>query len=215
MCIFLKRLRSFCSAIYFCISIQKRLFLPYIGYNLCFLIISLSSSSSSSSSSKCANSTDSFDSLSLSLSPSPYRLSLLTSSLNVWIELINVTFCWSVNIGVSICRSPLENVAYVSILTSPAVPSMTCIVCEMGVKWSYSCYFVQNSTQHLCAVPIFHLSNIFQKRRVVFIFFVFKWREVIVVSGFSFVFVAQIFILFFACSLIENFVWLECLFSFW
>ena len=35
---------------------------------------------------------------------------------------MNISFCWSANTGVSICMSPLENVANEFVLTSPAVP---------------------------------------------------------------------------------------------
>ena len=46
----------------------------------------------------------------------------------------------------SICRSPLENIAYEFILTSPAVPHMSCssliwMVCKMRGKWLYSCCY--------------------------------------------------------------------------
>ena len=47
-------------------------------------------------------------------------------------------FCWSANTGVSMCRSPLENI----VLTSSAVPSISWMVCEMRSKWPYSCCFV-------------------------------------------------------------------------
>ena len=39
---------------------------------------------------------------------------------------MTVTLCWSANTGVSMCRSPSENVTYEFVLTSPAVPHMSC-----------------------------------------------------------------------------------------
>ena len=37
---------------------------------------------------------------------------------------ININLCWSANTGVSMCSSPLENIADEFIITSPAVPGM-------------------------------------------------------------------------------------------
>ena len=39
---------------------------------------------------------------------------------------MNVSFYWLENTGVSLCSSPLENVAYEFVLTSPVVPSIRC-----------------------------------------------------------------------------------------
>ena len=42
-------------------------------------------------------------------------------------RVINVNLCWSANIGVSMCRSPLKKVTYGFMLTSLAMLSMFCL----------------------------------------------------------------------------------------
>ena len=39
-------------------------------------------------------------------------------------ELMNLIFCWSANPGMSISQSPQENIAYLFIFTSSAMPNM-------------------------------------------------------------------------------------------
>ena len=61
------------------------------------------------SSSSCTDSTDFFDSSSVH-NGHHTRWVLYTAS-SVYIELMNISFCRSANTGVSMCRSPLEDVA--------------------------------------------------------------------------------------------------------
>ena len=93
-----------------------------------------------------------------------YHLSLSTITLvksfkqhPVSTELMKVSFCWLTNTGLSMYKSIEENIVYEFVLTSPAVPSMSCssyLDGEMGGKWPYICgfckvlllEFVQNST---------------------------------------------------------------------
>ena len=112
---------------------------------------------SSSPSSSYVDGIGSPDSLAINL----FWQVLLTIS-SVCIELMTVSFCWLTNTGVSICRSPPENVAYEFILTSLVVPSTFCSFYLSGL-WDgrqvaiqllfYRVLlsgFVQNSTQHFC-----------------------------------------------------------------
>ena len=59
---------------------------------------------------------------------------------------MNVSFWWPANAGVSMCRSPWENITYEFIFVFPAILSslahFTYIVVEIGGKWLYSCCFV-------------------------------------------------------------------------
>ena len=41
-------------------------------------------------------------------------------------ELMNIGFCYSAKIEVSMCRRPLENIVYKFVIASPAVHSMPC-----------------------------------------------------------------------------------------
>ena len=92
---------------------------------------------------------------------------------------MNVSFCWSANTGVPMCRISLENITYEFIFTSPAVLSMSCSSCFDGLSDGNQVAiqllfcrvllpgFVQNSTQHFCVVPFRFLSKHFVKAPVV------------------------------------------------
>ena len=56
---------------------------------------------------------------------------------------MHVSLCRSTNTGVSMCGSPLKNVAYEFVLIPPAcLVRLTWMVCEMGGKWLYCCCLV-------------------------------------------------------------------------
>ena len=66
-------------------------------------------------------------------------------------ELMCVIIYWLANTCVSMCWNPF-NVVYEFVVTSPAVPSkscLTCKVCKMGCKWPYSDCFVEYCFQDL------------------------------------------------------------------
>ena len=71
-------------------------------------------------------------------------------------ELMNISFCWLVNSGVSVCRSSWENVVYKFILASPTVPCMSRTSYEMGGL--YNCYFVG-----CCFQDLFKTASFFTK----------------------------------------------------
>ena len=83
--------------------------------------------------------------------------------------------CWSTNIGVSRCWSPLENITYELVLTFlqhwlPCFVCLTRIVFRWKVSGCTAIVFgvllpglVQNSTKHFCIVPI----NLFVRVQVV------------------------------------------------
>ena len=64
---------------------------------------------------------NSFDSL-----YQPSHLVSQLDSIEYHTEPMNVRFCWLANIGMSKCSSAQENIMNMFILTSPAVPSMSC-----------------------------------------------------------------------------------------
>ena len=67
--------------------------------------------------------------LCLSLAIRPYQQSFLISPLtaiSLLTEQMNLSFCRSVNMGVSMTRIPLENVIYESLLTSQTVLRFSC-----------------------------------------------------------------------------------------
>ena len=51
---------------------------------------------------------------------------VISTAPNVQTALINVSFCWSANTGMSMCRSLLKIVTYESTLTFPVASSMSC-----------------------------------------------------------------------------------------
>ena len=57
-----------------------------------------------------------------SLAIHPYQSLLFASHLApaVHTDMMNVSFCWLASTGMSMCRSPLENITFEFILTSPA-----------------------------------------------------------------------------------------------
>ena len=55
----------------------------------------------------------------------PWQILLLAPSVHT--DLTNVSFCWLVNTGVSMCRSPLKNIVYDFVLTSAVLPNMSCL----------------------------------------------------------------------------------------
>ena len=82
-----------------------------------------------------------------SLAILPYHPSLFRGFLDAiqCLQRVDVSSYWSANASVFICRSSQENVAYEFVLTSPAVPNMSCssyLECQMLGKWSYSSCFV-------------------------------------------------------------------------
>ena len=82
-------------------------------------------------------------------------------------SVLYVSFCWSTNTGVSICRSPWENVAYDFILISPAASWMFCTsylgsFWDGWAKWPYSSLFVRCYFQSLCFVLIKLFSHVLQ-----------------------------------------------------
>ena len=88
--------------------------------------------------------------LKLSLAIHPYWQSLLEGSLCCILcpHNANVNFCWSTNTGMSMRRSPLENVAYVFVFTSTTAPSTSCSFYFDGL-WdrSVAVQLVENSYQ--------------------------------------------------------------------
>ena len=87
----------------------------------------------------------------------------MTSSIHT--EWINLIFCWLSNTGES-----KENIAYAFVFTSPAEPSMSCLiwmVCKMGGMWPYSFCFVKCCFQDLfkaaCMIHVYFLSGFFFK----------------------------------------------------
>ena len=63
-----------------------------------------------------------------------------------------ICLCWSINTGTSICRSLWKNVVYGFVLTSPAVPRMSCLsylVCKMEGRWLYNDSFVRRCIKYL------------------------------------------------------------------
>ena len=77
---------------------------------------------------------------------------------SVHTELINVSFCWLVNISVSKCRRPYEDINYEFILTSSVMSSMSWIDYEMVSKWpNNSCfvrYYYQGLIRTACSVLV-------------------------------------------------------------
>ena len=78
---------------------------------------------------------------------------LLLTAPSVCTESMIISLCWSANTGVSMFRSPLENITYEFVLTSSAVTNMFCstwIVFKMGSKWPIfvECFFFFNTKQH-------------------------------------------------------------------
>ena len=81
--------------------------------------------------------TDSPGSLSPSVPIVHCSWQVLYTESSVCTELMIITFCWSVNTGVSMCRSSLENTAHKFVPASPAVASLVrfiWIICEIGDK---------------------------------------------------------------------------------
>ena len=77
-------------------------------------------------SSRHADSMDFFDYLLPSIPIGHCSSKAVQTASSVRTELMNISSCWSVNTGVSMCRSPWMNVTYEFIITSTAVPSMSC-----------------------------------------------------------------------------------------
>ena len=83
-----------------------------------------------------------------SLAIHPYHPLLLAILLGciLCLHKVDVSPCWSANIGTSTYRNPLVNVAYEFVLSPQQSP--TCLVCftrefcEMGDRWPYSRCFV-------------------------------------------------------------------------
>ena len=77
------------------------------------------------------------------------------------------TFCWPGNTGVSMRRSPLENIVYDFVLTSSAVPSISCLPDLDGlwygrqvvIQFLFQRSFVFRicSKQHIWCLRCFHL----------------------------------------------------------
>ena len=59
---------------------------------------------------------------------------------SICIEMMNISFCRLANTCVSMCSSPLKNVAHDFVLTSPRVPNISCLFFFFGwfVWWKIS-----------------------------------------------------------------------------
>ena len=93
---------------------------------------------------------------------------VLWTASSVCTELTWVSPCWLANIGMSMCRSPWENMAYEFILTSSAMPCISYLfsmVCEMWGNWLYRCCFggccFQNFFKTACSILVLCLSSFF------------------------------------------------------
>ena len=71
-----------------------------------------------------------------------------------WHSVTTDTWWILVFAGISMCRSPQENIAYEFVLASTAVSSMTYLSYLDSLWDGRLSGFVQNSTQDLCVVPI-------------------------------------------------------------
>ena len=60
---------------------------------------------------------------------------------SVHTELMNESFCWSANTGVSMYRSPWENTYEFVLTSSTCFACCFWMVCKIGEKWQYNCFF--------------------------------------------------------------------------
>ena len=115
-------------------------------------------------SSRHPNSTYSFDSFmpSVLISHNSWQVPQMASS--ICTELINLSFYWLANIGVSMGRSPKKNITYEFILTSSTVPSISCLSYLDG--WDGRYVAVQGSPG-LKSIPVsvFHERSTKKKQR--------------------------------------------------
>ena len=78
---------------------------------------------------------------------------------SVCTKLMNVSFCLLANTGVSMSRSPKENIAYEFILALPYFTRLTWMICKMRSTWQYICVVFFYSCllcPKQCTVSLFH-----------------------------------------------------------
>ena len=82
------------------------------------------------------------------------KQSLMAPSVHT--DLMSVSFCWSANTGVSMCRSPflLKSLSLLHQQCLACLAQITRMIYEMGGKLLYSCCFVECCFQRFCVVLI-------------------------------------------------------------